>query len=92
MTVTAPADALERPLSVPTEAYLSPGYARAERDQLWRKVWLQAGRLEDIPGVGDFITYDILDDSVIIVRTGPVKEHVLRGAEIVMRSPALMVL
>ena len=71
MTVTAPADALERPLSVPTEAYLSPGYARAERDQLWRKVWLQAGRLEDIPGVGDFITYDILDDSVIIVRTGP---------------------
>ncbi|MCK9564307.1 MAG: aromatic ring-hydroxylating dioxygenase subunit alpha, partial [Bacteroidales bacterium] len=44
---------------------------RAERDKLWRKVWLQAGRLEDIPEVGNFITYDILDDSVLIVRTAP---------------------
>jgi len=50
------------------EAYISPEYARAERDKLWRKVWLQAGRLEDIPEVGNFITYDILDDSVLIVR------------------------
>jgi phenylpropionate dioxygenase-like ring-hydroxylating dioxygenase large terminal subunit len=50
------------------EAYISPEYARAERGKLWRKVWLQAGRLEDIPEVGNFITYDILDDSVLIVR------------------------
>jgi phenylpropionate dioxygenase-like ring-hydroxylating dioxygenase large terminal subunit len=35
---------------------------------LWRKVWLQAGRVEDIPNAGDFITYDIHEDSVIILR------------------------
>ena len=34
------------------EAYISEDYARAERDKLWRKCWLQAGRLEDIPGIG----------------------------------------
>ncbi len=51
------------------EAYISEDYARAERDKLWRKCWLQAGRLEDIPEVGNYITYDILDDSVLIVRT-----------------------
>ncbi|QIG81546.1 aromatic ring-hydroxylating oxygenase subunit alpha [Stakelama tenebrarum] len=56
---------------IPVEAYVSPEYARAERDKLWRKTWLQAGRLEDIPNVGDYITYDILDDSVLIVRTTP---------------------
>lgn len=55
----------------PVEAYISEEYARAERDRLWRKVWLQAGRLEDIPEVGNYITYDILDDSVLIVRTAP---------------------
>ena len=71
MTVFSPVKALDRPLTVPVEAYVSADYARAERDRLWRKVWLQAGRLEDIPEVGDFITYDMLDDSVIIVRTGP---------------------
>ncbi|MDE2404602.1 MAG: aromatic ring-hydroxylating dioxygenase subunit alpha [Sphingomonadales bacterium] len=53
------------------EAYISPEYARAERDRLWRKVWLQAGRLEDVPEVGNYITYDILDDSVLIVRARP---------------------
>ena len=51
------------------EAYISPEYARAERDRLWRKVWLQAGRVEELPEVGSYITYDILDDSVLIVRT-----------------------
>jgi phenylpropionate dioxygenase-like ring-hydroxylating dioxygenase large terminal subunit len=30
-----------------------------------------AGRLEDIPEVGNFITYNILDESIVIVRTGP---------------------
>jgi len=51
------------------EAYISEEYARAERDRLWRKVWLQAGRLEEIPEVGSFLTYDILDDSILVVRT-----------------------
>ncbi|MBC2660412.1 aromatic ring-hydroxylating dioxygenase subunit alpha [Novosphingobium flavum] len=54
-----------------TEAFLSADYARAEKDRLWPRVWQMAGRLEDIPEVGDFLTYDICDDSIIIVRTGP---------------------
>lgn len=53
---------------IATDAYLSPDYARAERDSLWRKVWQVACREEEIPNVGDFVTYDILDDSVIVVR------------------------
>lgn len=64
-------DNLRQPVICPVEAYISEDYARAERDKLWRKVWLQAGRLEDISCVGNFITYDILDDSVLIVRTAP---------------------
>jgi phenylpropionate dioxygenase-like ring-hydroxylating dioxygenase large terminal subunit len=55
------------------EPYFSPAYAQAEGDRLWAKVWQHACRLEDIPGVGDFVTYDILDDSIIIVRTAPDK-------------------
>lgn len=68
--VKAPED-LVTPVNVPAEAYISPEYARAERDRLWRKVWLQAGRIEDIPEVGNYITYDIIDDSVIVVRSSP---------------------
>jgi nitrite reductase/ring-hydroxylating ferredoxin subunit len=61
---------LTEPVVIGPEAYISPEYARAEQDRLWRRTWLQAGRIEDIPAVGNFITYDILTDSVIIVRTG----------------------
>ena len=50
------------------EAYTCPDYARRERDRLWRKVWLQAGRVEELPDVGDYMTFDILDDAILIVR------------------------
>ncbi len=63
--------ALAQPVTYSVEAYTSPAYARAERDRLWRRVWLQAGRIEDVPQVGSFITFDILDDSILIVRTAP---------------------
>jgi len=32
------------PVIIPVEAYISEEYLRAERDKMWRKVWLQAGR------------------------------------------------
>ena len=59
------------PVTIGVEAYTSPEYARAERDKLWRKVWQQVGRVEELPEVGSYLTYDILDDSIIVVRTGP---------------------
>ena len=65
--VEAP-DELAQPVIIPAGAYVSRAYVRAERDRLWRKTWLQAGRVEDIPNPGDFITYEVMDDSVIILR------------------------
>jgi len=62
-------DALAEPVTYSVDAYISPEYARAERDRLWRRVWLQAGRVEDIPEIGNYLTFDILDDTVLIVRT-----------------------
>ena len=51
------------------EAYISREYARAESEMLWPKVWQHACRLEEIPEVGDFVTYDILDDTILVVRS-----------------------
>lgn len=64
-------DDLEEALTYPVEAFLSPEYAQAEKELLWPKIWQMAGRLEDIPNVGDFFTYNICDESIIVVRTGP---------------------
>jgi phenylpropionate dioxygenase-like ring-hydroxylating dioxygenase large terminal subunit len=62
-------DDLSEPVTIGVDAYLSEEYARAERDRLWRKVWQQVGRVEEIPEVGSYLTYDILDDSILIVRS-----------------------
>jgi nitrite reductase/ring-hydroxylating ferredoxin subunit len=59
----------ETPVIIPVEAYISPEYARAESEKLWPKVWQIACRVEEIPKVGDYVTYDILDESIIVVRT-----------------------
>ena len=65
----APAtEELSDAVTIGVDAYISDEYARAERDKLWRKVWLQAGRIEELPNIGDYITYEILDDSILIVR------------------------
>lgn len=59
---------LGEPLTYPAEAFISREYAEAEKDLLWPKAWLMAARLEDIPEIGDFITFNVADDSIIIIR------------------------
>ncbi len=39
-------------MTIPVQAYISVEYVRAERDKLWRKVWQQVGRVEDLPEGG----------------------------------------
>jgi phenylpropionate dioxygenase-like ring-hydroxylating dioxygenase large terminal subunit len=63
----------EKPVVIPVEAYTSEAFARAENEKLWGKAWQTACRVEEIPKVGDYVTYDIVDESIIVVRTAPDK-------------------
>jgi phenylpropionate dioxygenase-like ring-hydroxylating dioxygenase large terminal subunit len=62
---------LTEPLKLSLEPYISEKYARAEGDRLWAKVWQHAGRVEELPNVGDYLTYDIGQDSIVVVRSAP---------------------
>ncbi|TAL04163.1 MAG: aromatic ring-hydroxylating dioxygenase subunit alpha [Rhodospirillaceae bacterium] len=53
---------------VPKEDYVSREFAELERKHLWPRVWQMACREEDLPSPGSYVTYDILDESVIVVR------------------------
>jgi phenylpropionate dioxygenase-like ring-hydroxylating dioxygenase large terminal subunit len=55
---------------VPKEGYLSREFAQLEAERVWPRTWQVACRLEEISKVGDFVTYDILDESILVVRTG----------------------
>src|SRR5712691_8793046 len=48
--------------------YTDPAFAQLEYEKLWSRVWQVAARLDEIPAAGDYTTYDIGDQSVLIVR------------------------
>jgi nitrite reductase/ring-hydroxylating ferredoxin subunit len=51
------------------EAYFSPDYLAREYRRLWPRVWQMACRTEELAAVGAYVTYDIGDQSVILVRS-----------------------
>jgi len=61
--------AVEIPDRIPKERYFDPDFFRMETELLWPRVWQMACRLEEIPQPHDFAEYEILDQSVIVVRT-----------------------
>ena len=54
---------------IPAKRYYDPAFFELEREKLWPHVWQMACRLEEIPEVGDYTEYRLLDKSVILVRT-----------------------
>ncbi|MGO8872509.1 MAG: aromatic ring-hydroxylating oxygenase subunit alpha [Acidimicrobiales bacterium] len=61
--------AMEFPDRVPKERYFDPDFYQMEVDLLWSRTWQMACRLEEIPQPNDFTEYQILDQSIIVVRT-----------------------
>ncbi|SKB79256.1 aromatic ring-hydroxylating oxygenase subunit alpha [Sphingopyxis flava] len=48
--------------------YLSRDFAKAENEHLWSKVWLVAGREEELRNVGDFLTFNVATESIVVAR------------------------
>jgi phenylpropionate dioxygenase-like ring-hydroxylating dioxygenase large terminal subunit len=53
---------------VSIDRYFSKDWHDKEVDKVWRKTWQMACRVEEIQNVGDHIVYEIVHDSLIIVR------------------------
>ena len=61
--------AMELPDRVAKQRYYDADFYQLEAEQLWPRVWQMACRLEEIPHPNDFAEYQILDQSVVVVRT-----------------------
>jgi len=53
---------------VPVQRYYDPAFYATECERLWPRVWQMACFLAEIPNPGDYVTYEILGKSVIVVR------------------------
>ena len=72
--------AIELPDRAPKERYFDADFYQLEAELLWPRVWQMACRLEEIPEPGDFVEYEILDQSVIVVRTDDLGVRALQNA------------
>jgi phenylpropionate dioxygenase-like ring-hydroxylating dioxygenase large terminal subunit len=57
--------------NVPVEPCFSPSYFELERERIFRRVWLQVGRVEEIPKPGDYFVKElkVCNASVLVVRS-----------------------
>jgi phenylpropionate dioxygenase-like ring-hydroxylating dioxygenase large terminal subunit len=53
---------------IPGENYTSPEFLKLENKHLWPRVWQVACREEEIPNHGDYLVYDVADETIIVVR------------------------
>jgi phenylpropionate dioxygenase-like ring-hydroxylating dioxygenase large terminal subunit len=63
-------------MRISTDRYTSREYQGREREAIWMRVWQIAGRVDDLPKVGDWKEYRIVDQSFVIARG---KDEKLRG-------------
>jgi glycine betaine catabolism A len=72
---------MDVPDRVPKERYYDADFYAMEAELLWPRVWQMACRLEEIPHPNDFVEYEFLDQSIIVLRT-----DVPGGADIEVRA------
>lgn len=80
MRLEAPAlDLGDEDISI--DRYISKAWHDREVEKVWRKTWQLACRIEEIPNVGDHVIYEIVNDSLIVVRTTPteIKAYIVSG-------------
>src|SRR5580765_3824563 len=58
-----------RPDFIPANRYIGPDIARLEKERLWPRIWHMVCREEEVAQVGDFVTYEIYDESIVVIRS-----------------------
>ena len=55
--------------TLPAEYYVDPAYFRREMESLFARMWICAGRSEQIARAGEFFVREVLGESIIVTRS-----------------------
>jgi choline monooxygenase len=72
------AEALERGNTLPATWYTDPAIFQQEQERIFRKSWQYAGHVSRLPEPGDYLTLDIADIPIVVLRDqdGELRAHV----------------
>lgn len=77
---------------LPGEVYSSPEIYDMEKQQIFMTYWLSVGRVEEIPNVGDYYTFQVMKESIVVSRPAPdqivayMNQCLHRGVEVAVGS------
>ncbi|MEM7226545.1 MAG: aromatic ring-hydroxylating dioxygenase subunit alpha [Pseudomonadota bacterium] len=57
----------EQAQTMPSAFYTAPAVLDLEREALFRREWICVGRIDEVAKPGDFMTFDILDEPVLVI-------------------------
>lgn len=61
-------ESLHRARHLPGGVYSSPEIYAMEKDRIFMTHWLSVGRVEELPDPGDYMTFSVMDEPIIISR------------------------
>lgn len=61
---------IEEAIGLPVEAYTSRKFFELEKERIFLSGWHCVGRVDQIPGEGDYITYTICDNPIYTINAG----------------------
>jgi choline monooxygenase len=67
---------LERAATLPSHLYFGEAVFEQERRGIFNRTWQLAGRLEQLPEVGSFFTFEVAGEPLVVVRG---KDEIIRG-------------
>ena len=53
---------------IPKSRYTSPEFAALEWEHMWTKTWVCAGRVSDLERAGDYFTFELGSESILVVK------------------------
>ncbi|HZP41818.1 MAG TPA: aromatic ring-hydroxylating dioxygenase subunit alpha [Candidatus Binatia bacterium] len=54
--------------TLPLSCYTSEAFFRLEVERIFSKEWLCVGRADQVPGAGDYVSFDLLGEPLVLVR------------------------
>lgn len=60
---------------LPPALYVEPDAFETERDALWSRSWVAVARWDEVAHPGDFVTFDLAGDPVVVVRDNEYALH-----------------
>jgi phenylpropionate dioxygenase-like ring-hydroxylating dioxygenase large terminal subunit len=55
-------------MTLPAWTYTDPGFLALEREAIFLRTWQLAGHISELPRAGDYLRFDLLDQSAIVLR------------------------